>query len=90
MILQGLMVFFAQLLTVLLLGFQSKLMRDNRWKLCTVLSLFITLAQAATVHSIANNQIWMPLLLALSGLGGSFGIALSHFAYQYYDKWVTK
>ena len=84
------MVFFAQLMTVLLLGFQSKLMRDNRWQLCMVLSMLITLAQSATMYAVANNHLGMPLFLTLSGLGGSFGIGMSHFAYQYYDEWVTK
>ena len=90
MILQGLMVFAAQLATVLLLGFQSKLMRDDRWRLCMFMSFLITLAQSATMYAIANNHLGMPLFLALSGLGGSLGIGSSHFAYKYYDKWVTK
>lgn len=90
MILQGLMVFAAQFMTVLLLGFQSKLMRDDRWRLCMLMSLLITLAQSATMWAIANNHLGMPLFLLLSGMGGSLGIGSSHFAYKYYDKWVTK
>lgn len=84
------MVFLAQYATVLLLGFQSKLMRDDRWRLCMLMSLLITLAQSATMWAIANNHLGMPLFLLCSGLGGSFGIASSHFAYKFYDQWVTK
>lgn len=90
MIIQGMMVFAAQFMTVLLLGFQSKLMRDDRWRLCMLMSLLITLAQSATMWAIANNHLGMPIFLTLSGLGGSFGIATSHFAYKAYDQWVTK
>lgn len=90
MILQGLMVFAAQFFTVLLLGFQSKLMRDDRWRLCMLMSMLITLAQTGTMYAVANNHLGMPVFLLLSGLGGSFGIASSHFAYSFYDKWVTK
>ena len=78
------MVFAAQLMTVLLLGFQSKLMRDDRWKTCMIMSFMITLAQSATMYAIANNHLGMPLFLFLSGLGGSFGIGLSHHAYTAY------
>lgn len=55
-----------------------------------LMSLLITLAQSATMWAIANNHLGMPIFLTLSGLGGSFGIATSHFAYKAYDQWVTK
>lgn len=84
-ILQGLMVLFAAYFTVLLLGFQSKLMRDNRWQLSFFMTWLITFAQVATTWSIANNHLGMTLLVFLSGLGGSFGIVSSHFLYQWYD-----
>ncbi|QHJ80629.1 MAG: hypothetical protein [Bacteriophage sp.] len=84
-ILQGLMVLFAAYFTVLLLGFQSKLMRDNRWQLSFFMTWLITFAQVATTWSIANNHLGMTLLVFLSGLGGSLGIVSSHFLYQWYD-----
>lgn len=86
LILQGLMVFIAAYFTVMLLGFQSKLMRDNRWFLSFFTSWGITFAQVATTWSIANNHLGMALLIGLSGLGGSLGIVSSHFVYQWYDK----
>ncbi|UMO76468.1 hypothetical protein DNAM_410 [Pseudomonas phage BroderSalsa] len=55
-----------------------------------VMSLLITLAQSATMWAIANNHLGMPLFLTLSGMGGSFGIGSSHFAYKLYDQWVKK
>lgn len=90
MILQGLMVFFAAYFTVLLLGFQSKLMRDDRWKTSMVMTVLITLAQTATIYAVANNHLGMQLFLTLSCSGGSLGIASSHFAYKFYDQLVTK
>lgn len=84
-IIQGLMVIVASYLTVLLLGFQSKLMRDNRWQLSFFMTWMITFAQVATTWSIANNHLGMPLLVFLSGLGGSLGIVSSHFLYLWYD-----
>ncbi|AGH62721.1 hypothetical protein B5P22_30960 [Pseudomonas tolaasii] len=87
MFLQGVMVFFAAYFTVLLLGFQSKLMRDNRWGMSFFTSWGITLAQVATTWAIANNHLGMHLLILLSGTGGSIGIVSSHFLYQSYDNW---
>lgn len=82
---QGFVVLFAAYFTILLLGFQSKLMRDNRWQLSFFMTWMITLAQVATTWSIANNHLGMPLLVFLSGLGGSLGIVSSHFLYLWYD-----
>lgn len=76
---------FAAYFTILLLGFQSKLMRDNRWQLSFFMTWMITFAQVATTWSIANNHLGMPLLVFLSGLGGSLGIVSSHFLYLWYD-----
>ena len=84
-LIQGLVVSFAAYFTVLLLGFQSKLMRDNRWQLSFFMTWMITFAQVATTWSIANNHLGMPLLVFLSGLGGSLGIVSSHFLYLWYD-----
>lgn len=84
-IIQGFVVLLAAYFTILLLGFQSKLMRDNHWQLSFFTSWMITLAQIATTWSIANNHLGMPLLVFLSGLGGSLGIVSSHFLYLWYD-----
>lgn len=86
-ILQGLMVFVAAFMTVMLLGFQSKLMRDNRWFCSFFTSWGITFAQVAATWSIANNHLGIPLLVFLSGLGGSLGIVSAHFIYNLYDEW---
>ena len=90
MILQGLTVFFAQLATVMLLGFQSRLMRDNRWRTSMVMTTLITIAQTMTMYAVANNHLGMTLFLLLSCSGGSIGIGLSHHAYILYDKVMTK
>ena len=85
---QGFMVFLAAYSSVLLLGFQSKLMRDNRWLSSFFTSWGITLAQVASTWAIANNHLGLPLLITLSGFGGSLGIVSAHFLYRWYDKRV--
>lgn len=87
LILQGIMVFLAGYGNVLLLGFQSKLMRDNRWGASFFTSWGITFAQVAATWAIANNHLGIPLLIFLSGMGGSLGIVSAHFVYQWYDNW---
>ena len=87
LIIQGAMVFIAAFSNVLLLGFQSKLMRDNRWFFSFFTSWGITFAQVATTWAIANNHLGLPLLVGLSGLGGSLGIVSAHFVYEWYDNW---
>lgn len=79
------MVFLAAFGNVLLLGFQSKLMRDNRWFFSFFTSWGITLAQVAATWAIANNHLGIPLLVIFSGFGGSLGIVSAHFLYQWYD-----
>ncbi len=85
-IVQGLMVFTAAYFSVLLLGFQSKLMRDNKWFASFFTSWMITIAQTGTTWAIANNHLGLPLLIFISGWGGSLGIVSSHFLYQIYDR----
>lgn len=89
-VVQGLMVFLAAFSNVLLLGFQSKLMRDNRWFFSFFTSWGITLAQVAATWAIANNHLGIPILVIISGWGGSLGIVSSHFLYQWYDNRVVK
>lgn len=83
--LQALMVFLAAFGNVLLLGFQSKLMRDNKWFFSFFTSWGITFAQVAGTWAIANNHLGIPTLVAFSGFGGSLGIVSAHFLYQWYD-----
>lgn len=60
-------------------------MRDNRWFFSFFTSWGITFAQVAATWAIANNHLGLPLLITLSGFGGSFGIVSAHFLYQWYD-----
>lgn len=84
--LAALTVFGAAYVAVLLLGLQSKLMRDDRWQMCFFVSWMIMLAQTAGTYAIAHNilPIWGYLLAA--GWGSSLGIVTAHFVYQWYDK----
>ncbi len=72
--LAALTVFGAAYVAVLLLGLQSKLMRDDRWQMCFFVSWAIMVAQTAGTYAIAHNilPLWGYLLAA--GWGSSLGI----------------
>lgn len=82
-----LMVFSAAYFTVLLLGLQSKLMRDNIWMMSFFTSWGITVAQTASTYAIAHSVLGIWEYVFWSGWGGSLGIVSSHFVYQLYEKW---
>ncbi len=87
---QAAIVFLSAFGNVLLLGFQSKLMRDNRWFFSFFTSWGITLAQFGGVWAIANNHLGVLPLIFISGWGGSLGIVSAHFLYQWYDLKVKR
>lgn len=68
--------------TVLLLGLQSKIMRDDRWFAAFFTSWGITLTQTATTYIIAHRPLPLPEYVFWAGLGGSLGIVTSHFVYN--------
>ena len=82
---QGVLVFVASYFSVLLLGLQSKLMRDDHWQASFFVSWLIMLSHTAVTWSIANNSLGIPLYLFISGWGSSLGIVSSHFLYAWYD-----
>lgn len=79
-------VFLAAFAAVLLLGLQSKLMRDNNWQVSFFVSWLIMFAQTAGTYAIANNTLPIGWYLFSSGWGGSLGIVSAHFVYEWYDK----
>lgn len=86
MIQSVLMIFFAAYFTVLLLGLQSKIMRDDFWFAAFFTSWGITLAQTATTYAIAHNVMPIGWFVFVSGWGGSLGIVSSHFLYNVWRK----
>jgi hypothetical protein len=82
---QGGLVFVASYFSVLLLGLQSKLMRDDHWQVSFFVSWLIMLSHTAVTWSVANNSLGIPLYLFISGWGSSLGIVSSHFLYIWYD-----
>jgi hypothetical protein len=85
-VIAALAVFTAAYATVMLLGLQSKLMRDNNWRLSFFTSWFITFAQTGSTYAIAHNALPIEWFLFFSGLGGSTGIVSAHFVYDWYDR----
>lgn len=79
-------VFLAAYFTVLLLGLQSKLMRDNIWTWAFFTSWCITVAQTVSTYAIAHSTLGIYAYVFWSGWGGSLGIVSSHFVYQWYER----
>lgn len=82
MLIQSCMAFGAAFGTVLLLGLQSKIMRDDRWAAAFFTSWGITLTQTATTYIIAHSELPIHWFVFMSGWGGSLGIVASHFLYN--------
>ncbi|WYW02941.1 holin [Pseudomonas phage vB_PpuP-Villemi] len=82
----ALIVFTAAYSTVMLLGLQSKLMRDNNWKMSFFTSWLITLAQTASTYAVAHSVLPIEWYIFWAGLGGSLGIVSAHFMYEWYDR----
>lgn len=82
----ALVVFVAAYSTVLLLGLQSKLMRDDNWRMAFFTSWLITFAQTASTYAIAHSVLGIEAYLFFSGLGGSTGIVSAHFVYAWYER----
>jgi cation transporter-like permease len=75
------LIFVSQLATVLFLGINSKLMRDDNWRGSMVVAWFIALAQLGFVYVIKITEVDVISLYFASALGGSMGIGCSHFVY---------
>lgn len=75
--------FFAAYFTVLLLGLNSKILRDDRVLSAFAVSWGITLAQTATTYIIAHVDLPTWTYIWWAGWGGSLGIVSSHYLYKY-------
>ena len=73
--------FLSQLMSILLLIVNSKLMQHNRVYLAMVNSFLITLAQYAFVSIIANSEFEAVEKIMASGVGGSCGVGLGYLLY---------
>ena len=81
-VLAGVAAFFAAYFTVLLLGLNSKIMRDDRVVAAFVVSWGITLSQTAATYIIAHVNLPIYLYLLWAGWGGSLGIVSAHYLYN--------
>lgn len=83
MILSASLAFFAAYFTVLLLGLNSKILRDDRVLAAFCVSWGITLAQTAATYVIAHSLLPLPWYIFIAGWGGSLGIVSSHYVYTH-------
>lgn len=89
MLLSSALAFFAAYFTVMLLGLNSKIMRDDRVVSAFFVSWGITLAQTTTTYVIAHSMLPIHWYVLIAGLGGSLGIVSSHYVYNHMTKRVV-
>ena len=82
-----LLVFVAAFFSVLLLGLNSRLMRDNHWLGAAGVSWLITVAQYAMTWAVLHANLAPESYIFFGGAGGSLGITTSHFMYIYWEKY---
>jgi len=82
-ILPGVAAFAAAYFTVLLLGLNSKILRDDRVFAAFVVSWGITLSQTAATYIIAHVSLPIPVYILWAGMGGSLGIVSAHYLYKH-------
>lgn len=73
--------FLSQLMSILLLIVNSKLMQHNRVYLAMLNSFLITVAQYTFVSIIANSEFGVVEKILVSGVGGSCGVGLGYLVY---------
>lgn len=82
--------FFACYFTVMLVGLNSKILRDDRVLSAFAVSWGITLAQTATTYIIVYVDLPLTHYLWWAGWGGSLGIVSSHYLYKHLTKKESK
>ena len=80
------LVFTASFFSVFLLGFNSKLLRDDHIALAAFVSWLITVAQYSMTWAVFSAGLSVQEYLFWAGLGGSVGITVSQFFYRWLDK----
>lgn len=80
------MLFWAAFGQVFFLGFNSKLLRDDKILAAFFVSWMITLSQFGMVWVVAHAGLSIPVYLLIAGAGGSIGITCSQYFYRWYDK----
>ena len=86
-----LLVFIASFFCVLLLGLNSRLMRDNCWIGAAGVSWLICIAQYGMTWAVLHAGLSPESYIFFGGAGGSLGITASHFMYVYWEKYnVTR
>jgi len=77
------LLFFCQYLVVFFLVMNSKLIRDDRWIIAMVNSLFISASQFTAIYLVANTSEGVGVYIC-GAIGASLGVASSHLFYTRY------
>lgn len=80
------MLFWAAFGQVFFLGFNSKLLRDDKIFAGFCVSWMITVTQFGMVWAVAHAGLSVPMYLLIAGAGGSIGITSAQYFYKWYDK----
>jgi hypothetical protein len=78
-----LLVLIASFASVFFMGINSKVIRDNYVLLGAILSWFITVANYAMMWAVLEAELSPVEYILIAGLGGSIGITLAQYAYNY-------
>ena len=84
------LVFAASFGYVFFLGFNSKLLRDNKVPAGFVVSWLITVSQYYMMWAVAEAGLSTADYIWWSGWGGSIGITCAQFFYKWYDRMFHK
>ena len=77
------LVFVASFASVFFMGINSKVIRDNYVLLGAILSWFITVANYGMMWAVLEAGLSPVEYILIAGLGGSIGITLSQYAYDW-------
>jgi len=77
------LVFIASFASVFFMGINSKVIRDNYVFLAAILSWFITVANYGLMWAVLEAGLSPVEYILISGLGGSIGITLAQYAYDW-------
>ena len=80
-----LLVFTASFFQVFLLGFNSKVLRDDKIWTGFCVSWTITMSNYAFIWSVTEAGLSAGQFIFTAGLGGSIGITSAQFFYKWYD-----
>lgn len=83
------LIFVASFCQVFFLGFNSKVLRDDRILAGACISWLITISQYGVTWAVVHAGLGSLEFVVVAGAGGSLGITSAQYAYKWYDMRFT-